>query len=93
MRRLRLSLALPFLLSLLARTPATRVASSRGSTSSATRRPGSVNDHYWVFLSGLTAVAFTMTVGEYSFPPRTYTNPLGHSASTVTDISAFGCTP
>jgi len=52
-----------------------------------------VNGHYWVFYSATTNVGFTLTVDDLWLvhPSRRYSNPVGQTASTITDTSAFPC--
>ena len=53
----------------------------------------SVNGHFWVFAATATSLGYTLTVEDTSTGAvRTYTNPLGASASAITDTEAFsGC--
>ena len=52
-----------------------------------------INGHYWVYSSASTDVAFTMTITDtVTGAQRTYSNPLGQLARTVTDGAAFACT-
>ncbi|HEX2251944.1 MAG TPA: hypothetical protein VHQ65_01590 [Thermoanaerobaculia bacterium] len=52
-----------------------------------------VNGHVWVFVAATTNVEFDLTVLEQRSPgnARTYHNPLGQTAQTVTDTTAFPC--
>lgn len=53
-----------------------------------------VNGHYWVFAAGSTNVEFTLTVTDLSTGlSRTYENPQGRVAVTVTDTGAFASCP
>jgi hypothetical protein len=64
-----------------------------------------VNDHNWVFFAATTNVGFTLTVTDTGTvtpgtataaggnPVRTYFNPAGSTAQTVTDTSAFATCP
>jgi len=48
--------------------------------------------HYWVFASASTNVEYTLTVTDLETgAARSYDNPLGQVAETVTDTSAFPC--
>jgi hypothetical protein len=54
----------------------------------------SLNNRYWVFLSGLTDVQVTLTVTDtQTGSVKIYTNPLNHTFTTVTDTSAFATCP
>ena len=49
-----------------------------------------LNDHFWVFFAATTNVEFTLIVTDSVTGTRkTYFNPLGTSANTVNDTSAF----
>ena len=49
-----------------------------------------VNDRYWVFFAAVTNVEFTLTVTDSATGvSKTYVNPQGSSADSVTDTSAF----
>jgi hypothetical protein len=52
-----------------------------------------VNNHYWVFLAGLTNVSVTVNVEDtLTGDTQTYTNPLGTPFLPVQDTKAFaGC--
>ena len=51
-----------------------------------------VNQHYWVFLSGMTNVEVTMQVTDTATgQTKTYTNPLNRVFRTVLDTGAFTC--
>lgn len=52
-----------------------------------------VNNHYWVFLAGLTNISVTVTVDDsVTGETRTYTNALGQPFLPVQDTKAFeGC--
>jgi hypothetical protein len=51
-----------------------------------------INDHFWVYSSASTDVAFTMTITDTKTgAQRIYSNPLGQLAETVTDGNAFPC--
>lgn len=53
-----------------------------------------VNGHFWVFAAGSTNVEFTLTVTDLSTGlERTYENPQGRVAVTVTDTTAFASCP
>jgi fibronectin type III domain protein len=52
-----------------------------------------VNGNYWVFFAATTNVQLTITVTDtQTGRVKTYVNPQGVSAATVTDTKAFGCT-
>ena len=52
------------------------------------------NNHYWVFFAAATNVEFEVTVTDtVTGTVRTYTNPLGQTAETITDTSAFATCP
>lgn len=52
------------------------------------------NDRYWVFLSAVTTVEYTVTVHDtQSQVTRTYTNDLGETPTVVTDTAAFDTCP
>jgi CSLREA domain-containing protein len=54
----------------------------------------SLNNRYWVFLSGATDVQVTLTVTDtQTGSVKIYTNPLNHTFSTVTDTNAFATCP
>lgn len=54
----------------------------------------SLNNRYWVFLSGVTDVMVTLTVTDtQTGSVKIYTNPLNHTFTTVTDTSAFATCP
>ena len=51
-----------------------------------------VNDHFWVFASGLTDVEVTLRVTDsQTGVTRTYFNPRGRAYAPVQDTSAFSC--
>ncbi len=50
----------------------------------------SINNHYWVYLSGLTDLATTVRV-SHGFGIATYTKALGVPFTTVRDLRAFPC--
>ncbi len=51
-----------------------------------------VNDHFWVFASGLTDVEVTLRVTDsQTGVTRTYFNPRGQAYAPVQDTSAFPC--
>ena len=51
-----------------------------------------VNDHFWVFYAAATSLGFELTVEDVATGrSKTYFNPDGMSAETVTDIEAFPC--
>jgi virginiamycin B lyase len=53
-----------------------------------------VNSHYWVFGAASTNVQYTIHVTDTrTGEVRTYTNPLGTSASAITDAAAFSSCP
>lgn len=53
-----------------------------------------INDRYWVFVSGLTDLAVTVTVTDtQNGETRTYTSPAGRVFRTRTDTSAFATCP
>jgi plastocyanin len=50
-----------------------------------------INEHYWLFASGLTDVEVTMTVRDTATEEtRTYFNPLGNAFQPILDTAAFG---
>ena len=52
----------------------------------------SINDHYWVFATGLTNVEVTLFVTDTeSDTPKTYVNTLGVPFAPIQDTSAFAC--
>ncbi|MEM8998551.1 MAG: serine protease, partial [Acidobacteriota bacterium] len=52
------------------------------------------NDRFWVFAAAVTNVEFTLTVTDtVTEETRTWTNPLGVSASAITDTDAFATCP
>ena len=52
------------------------------------------NDRYWVFLSAVTTVEYTVTVHDtQSQVTRTYTNDLGETPTAITDTAAFDTCP
>ncbi|HEX3555996.1 MAG TPA: right-handed parallel beta-helix repeat-containing protein [Thermoanaerobaculia bacterium] len=54
----------------------------------------SLNNRFWVFLSGLTDVEVTLTVTDTrTGTVKIYTNPQGQTFKTVLDTSAFGNCP
>lgn len=49
---------------------------------------------YWAFVSGLTNVAFTVTIRDTETGvTKVYSNPLGELPTTSGDVQAFGCDP
>lgn len=53
-----------------------------------------VNDRYWVFFAAVTNVEFTLTVTDSTTgATKTYVNPQGNSADSVTDTDAFDACP
>lgn len=51
-----------------------------------------INDHYWLFASGLTDVGVTLQVHDNSTgQTRTYTNPPGHVFTPILDTRALPC--
>ncbi len=53
-----------------------------------------VNDHYWVFASATTDVAYTLLVTDtYTGLERTYTHQQGTAAPAITDTQAFASCP
>lgn len=53
-----------------------------------------INNHYWVFYAATTNVEFTLQVTDTETKQvKTYTNPLGKTAESVTDTSAFATCP
>lgn len=53
-----------------------------------------VTDHYWVFFAAVTNVEFTLTVTDSTTGlSKTYVNPQGSSADSVTDTGAFDACP
>lgn len=49
-----------------------------------------INGHYWVFSAAATSVGFTLTVEDtVAGSRRTYVNPDGRAADTITDTKAF----
>ena len=51
-----------------------------------------VNNHYWVFIAGLTDVEVDITVVDtLTAAEQTYNNPLGSAFVTVRDVEAFPC--
>ena len=55
--------------------------------------PCGQRQHFWVFLSANTNVAFEATVFDgLTGRTRVYSNPQGHVADTVADTTAFPCT-
>lgn len=49
---------------------------------------------FWVFAAAATDVEYTVTVTDTETNNiRTYSNPLGHAATAVTDTSAFATCP
>lgn len=51
-----------------------------------------VNNHYWVFASGMTDGGIRMTVGNHARPGvKEYVNPQGRAFSTILDTNAFSC--
>lgn len=51
-----------------------------------------VNDHWWVFVTGLTDVGVTLRVTDVEgHRQRTYTNARGHAFVPITDTRAFSC--
>jgi CSLREA domain-containing protein len=54
----------------------------------------SLNNRYWVFLSGATDVQVTLTVTDTkNGSVKIYTNPVSHTFLTVTDTNAFATCP
>jgi len=54
----------------------------------------SLNNKFWVFLSGLTDVEVTVTVTDTrTGTVKIYTNPQGQTFKTVLDTGAFGTCP
>jgi len=54
----------------------------------------SLNNKFWVFISGATDVQVTITVTDTKTGTvKMYPNPLNHTFTTVTDTSAFGNCP
>ncbi len=52
------------------------------------------NDHFWVFASAATDVAYTLTVTDTnSGEAKVYENPLGGAAPAITDTEAFATCP
>ncbi len=52
----------------------------------------SLNNHFWVFASGLTDVEVVLTVTDsQTGVSRTYFNPQGQAYTPVQDTSAFSC--
>ena len=53
-----------------------------------------LNDHYWVFFAATTNVEFTLTVTDTETgATRTWFNPLGQQADSITDTRAFATCP
>lgn len=53
-----------------------------------------INQHFWVYSSASTDVAYTMTITDtQTGAQKIYQNPLGVIARTVTDNTAFPCSP
>ncbi len=53
-----------------------------------------VNDRYWVFFAAVTNVEFTLTVTDSTTgATKTYVNPQGSSADSITDTDAFAACP
>lgn len=51
-----------------------------------------VNDHWWVFYSGATAVGFDLTVTDTLTGARkTYSSPIGQATVALNDTAAFPC--
>ncbi|HVT57370.1 MAG TPA: hypothetical protein VHR45_03135 [Thermoanaerobaculia bacterium] len=51
-----------------------------------------LNNHFWVFISGLTDQGWTVKVlDRQTGVTATYSNPVGHLTSTVADTSALNC--
>lgn len=51
-----------------------------------------INGHFWVYGSASTTVEYSLTLTDLeNGAVRTYTNPLGQSAITITDSAAFVC--
>ena len=51
-----------------------------------------LNDHFWVFFAATTNVAYEVTVTDtLTGAQKSYSNPLGNAAPSVTDTSAFDC--
>jgi hypothetical protein len=54
----------------------------------------SLNNHYWIFLSGLTNVGVQVTVTDLQTgTKKTYFNPRNHTIDTVLDTSAMAVCP
>ena len=51
------------------------------------------NDRHWVFVAPLTDLAFNLHIDDIDGGRWTYRNPLGVTASTKSDTSAFACSP
>ena len=53
-----------------------------------------ITDHFWVFYGATTDVGFRLTVTDtLTEVERVYTNPLGMSAESIKDLTAFPCSP
>ncbi|HEX9735662.1 MAG TPA: hypothetical protein VGG06_27195 [Thermoanaerobaculia bacterium] len=53
-----------------------------------------INNRFWVFSAATTNVQYTLTVVDTATgASKTYVNPLGTSAASVTDTSAFATCP
>ena len=51
-----------------------------------------VNNHYWVFASGMTDVGVRLTIWNHARPgTKEYTNPQGQAFRTILDTTAFRC--
>ncbi len=51
-----------------------------------------INNHYWVFIAGLTDVEVDINVLDtLTDAERTYNNPLGSAFETIRDVEAFPC--
>ena len=52
------------------------------------------NDHFWVFYAATTDSEYTLTVTDtLTGQTKSYFNPLGQGATTITDTSAFATCP
>ncbi len=53
-----------------------------------------VNQRIWVFAAATTAVQYTLTVTDtVTGKVNSYQNPAGHTATPITDSSAFAACP
>ena len=51
----------------------------------------SINNHYWVFATGLTNVEVTLIVADQDQQLKTYVNPINVPFEPIQDTSAFDC--